>query len=221
MQKYIINENENEKSIIIYIPNILNKNLYNKIKNELDNIDDWKIGKTYDGKKIKRKQKWYQENNYPFCKSWNKQYDRWKSNPYTENLLQFQKHIQITINKILYNFDKNYIQLPNYDSLLINFYENELEHITPHQDSKESFGTHPTISVVSIGEKRKFILERTFKDILKRNKDEKHFNKEFILEDNSLLIMAGSVQRYFCHYIPKEENKLNSRYSLTFRQYLN
>ena len=80
---------------------------------------------------------------------------------------------------------------------------------------------HPTISVISIGESRKFILERTFKDILKRNKDEKNLNKEFILEDNSLLIMAGSVQRYFCHYIPKEEDKLNSRYSLTFRQYLN
>ena len=161
MQKYIINENKNEKSIIIYIPNILKKKTYDEIKNELDNINDWKIGKTYDGKKIKRKQKWYQINNYPFCKSWNKQYDRWKSNPYTENLLQFQKHIQITINKILFNFNKNYIQLPKYDSLLINYYENGLEHITPHQDSKESFGIYPTISIISIGEKRKFILADT------------------------------------------------------------
>ena len=221
MKKYIINENENEKSIIIYVPNILNKKNYNQIKNELENINDWKIGKTYDGKKIKRKQKWYQINNYPFCKSWNKQYDRWKSNIYTENLLSFQNNIQTKINNLLTNYDKKYIQKPIYNSLLINYYENGLEHITPHQDNKESFGMHPTISVISIGESRRFILERTFKDILKRNKDEKNLNKEFILEDNSLLIMAGSVQRYFCHYIPKEENKLNSRYSLTFRQYLN
>ena len=85
MQKYIINENDNEKSIIIYIPNILNKNSYNQIKYELENINDWKIGK-HMMEKNKKKQKWYQINNYPFCKSWNKQYDRWKSNTYRKSL---------------------------------------------------------------------------------------------------------------------------------------
>lgn len=221
MQQYIINENDKEKSIIIYIPNILNNKMYSNIKSELKNINDWKIGKTYEGKKINRKQKWYQIDNQPFCKNWSKQYDRWKSNIYSNNLLNFQNHIQIKINQIISDFNQKNIQHPIYNSLLINYYENGLDHITPHQDNKKSFGNYPTISVVSIGETRKFILERTMKDLLKRNKKENNLNKEFILEDNSLLIMAGSVQRYFCHYIPKEEDKLNSRYSLTFRQYLN
>jgi alkylated DNA repair dioxygenase AlkB len=221
MQQYVINENDKEKSIILYIPNILNKKMYANIKSELENITDWKVGKTYEGKKINRKQKWYQINNQPFCKNWSKQYDRWKSNKYTNNLLEFQNHIQLKINQILSDYNSKNIQYPIYDSLLINYYENGLDHITPHQDNKQSFGNYPTISVISIGETRKFILERTIKDLLKRNKNEKNLNKEFILEDNSLLIMAGSVQRYFCHYIPKEENKINCRYSLTFRQYLN
>jgi hypothetical protein len=63
------------------------------------------------------------------------------------------------------------------------------------------------------------ILERTFKDKLKRNKEEYNLNKKFVLDNNSLFIMSGSSQRYYCHSIEKD-NTINERYSLTFREYL-
>ena len=75
--------------------------------------------------------------------------------------------------------------------------------------------------IIPKNETRKFILERTFEDQLKRNKKEFHLNQEFNLNDNSLLIMYGASQRYFCHSIVKEFDKTNHRYSLTFREYIN
>ena len=79
------------------------------------------------------------------------------------------------------------------------------------------FGNGHSLECVKNG---KYHLE-TIEDVLKRNKDEKHLNQEFNLDDNSLLIMSGASQRYFCHSIVKELDKTNPRYSLTFRQYLN
>lgn len=218
MEKHVVNEKDNQKTVFIYIPNFLDDSHNKKIRKELDNYNDWKIGYNYQGNMITRKQKWYQTNNESFCKTWRKKYDRWQPNPYTENLLYLQEHVETYIKYILNN-DK-YVSIPKYNSILINYYEDGNNFITAHQDSKESFGVEPTIALLSFGDKRKFILERTQKDKLSRNKKEKHLNKEFILEDNSLFIMAGTSQRYYCHAIPKEDNK-NKRYSLSFREYIN
>ena len=38
-------------------------------------------------------------------------------------------------------------------------------------------------------------------DSLKRDKEKSFQNKEFVLPDNSLLIMGGGSQRNFCHFI--------------------
>ena len=104
---------------------------------------------------------------------------------------------------------------------MINYYEDGDTSITAHQDCKESFGTYPTICLLSLGEERNIILERTLEDNLKRNKNENNLNKIFKLEDNSLFIMAGASQRYYCHSIEKELDKKNNRYSLSFREYIN
>ena len=79
---------------------------------------------------------------------------------------------------------------------------------------------YPTIALISVGSPRTFYLERTYENNLSRNKDEVHLNRKFNLEDNSLFIMAGGSQRNFCHSIVKEPEIADSRYSLTFRQYL-
>jgi len=218
MQKYVINEKDNNKTIFAYIPNFLNENKRENIVSELENYDDWKIGYNYQGNRITRKQKWYQTDNQSFCKDWKYKFDRWEPNPYTENLMTLQSHVESYINEKFNN--DIYINNPKYNSLLINYYEDGNNFITAHQDSVESFGKYPTIALLSFGDSRKIILERTLEDKLARNKEQKYLNKEFILDDNSLFIMAGCSQKYYCHAIEKEENK-EKRYSLSFREYLN
>ena len=192
MQKYIINEINNQKTLFYYIKNFLDDEIYKNLKLELDNYNDWKFGYNYDGTKINRKQKWYQNNNHAFCKDWKTQYERWQSNKYTNNLLNLQNYVEDYVKTLLPT--ENHIQIPKYNSLLINYYEDGDTSITAHQDCKESFGTYPTIRLLSLGEERNIILERTLEDNLKRNKNENNLNKIFKLEDNSLFIIAGQVK---------------------------
>jgi len=214
----IVPELDNEYSVFMYIPNFLDTHYYNTLKKELDDTSDWKNGISSHGNQIQRSQKWYQKDNYPFCKSWNKQYDRWQSHNYTDILNKIQDIIN---NRIVEELPKlKNIQIPEYNSLLINYYKNGNNLISAHKDNHLSFGMYPTISNLSIGESRTFVLERTHVDKLNRNKNENHLNKQYILEDNSLFVMAGASQRYYCHFIPREIDKKKSRYSLTYREYI-
>jgi len=214
----IIKEDNNDISVLTYIPNFFTSDEVTSIKTELDNIDEWKESLTYDGTKIQRKQKWYQKDNQPFCNKWQVQHDKWQSHNYTPFLTKLQEDLENNITKYLLNHKS--IQQPKFNSLLINYYQNGDNFIAPHQDNKFSFGKKPTIALLSFGETREFILERTFKNTCKRNKDKEHYNKTFNLEDNSLFIMSGCVQQYFCHSIKKDITKILPRYSLTFRQFI-
>ena len=62
-------------------------------------------------------------------------------------------------------------------------------------------------------------IERTLKDQLKRDKNKNILNKTFQLDDNSMFIMAGCSQRYWCHSIQKDDSK-DERYSFSIRGYL-
>ena len=63
----------------------------------------------------------------------------------------------------------------------------------------------------------------TFETLSKKEKLRVEKNSEenidFLLEHNSLFIMAGYSQIFFSHEIPKMENK-QTRYSLTLRQFI-
>ena len=97
--------------------------------------------------------------------------------------------------------------------------ENGNNLIPPHRDSVDSFGLYPTISLVSIGQKRNLVIERTLKDQLKRDKNNQKLNRTFQLNDNSMFIMAGCSQRYWCHSIEKDDST-KKRYSFSIREYL-
>ena len=101
MEHYIINEDNGDKSVFIFIPNFLNDENLSKIKNEIDSIDDWRITTKYDGTTIQRKQKWHQIDNKDFGKNWKHDYDQWKSNSYSQYLLEFQNMIQRSIDSII------------------------------------------------------------------------------------------------------------------------
>ena len=213
----IVEENDGTNSIFILIKNVLDNKNYSKIKNYLENIKDWKEGQTYDNKNIQRLQKWYQVDNNTFCKKWKNKYDRWESHHYNKLLFDIQNIInKKTLDLIPIDFG---IQKPKFNSILINYYRNGSDIIPNHQDNHHSFGRYPTIANLSIGGERTLILERTHKDKLNRNKEEYNLNKKYILTNNSLFIMSGSSQRYYCHGINKE-NTSESRFSMTFREYL-
>ncbi len=217
MNNIVIQENNNELSTLTYIPNYFPPEKAKEIRSMLDNINSWQGGIRKDGLEVDRKQLWYQMEKNTFCKEWKKVHSRWESNIYTPQLLSLQESINNDCSKYLLSHKS--IQIPNINSILINYYENGSKFIPPHQDNKLSFGNTPTIYLFSFGETREFYLERTLENSLVRNEEEKDLNKIFNLEDNSLFIMAGAVQKYFCHSILKSDT-LNKRYSLTFREYL-
>ena len=218
MEQYIIKEEECSDTVLIFIPNFLNKIMKNKLEEELKEINDWKVTKKFNKDVIQRKQKWYQVDNKPFGKNWKCQYEQWKSHNYTENLLFLQEYVQSFVNTKL--VDLHYNNNVNFNSILINYYESGSNCIVPHKDDKNSFGVEPIIGLLSIGGTRKFLLERTLIDRMKRDKEKSFLNKEFELTDNSLLIMAGSSQRLYCHSIKEEVENTKGRFSLSFREFI-
>ena len=218
MEKYIIEEENSNNTVFIFVPNFLKEKELDDIKKNLESIDDWKYTTKFDGNRIQRKQKWYQTENKSFGKKWKLDYEQWKSHIYSEYLLDFQNIVKDRISNLLK--DINNIKNPDFNSLLINYYETGDNHIAPHQDDKNSFGIEPTIALLSIGTPRTFQLERTQFDSLKRDKTKKYMNKEFILTDNSLLIMAGGSQLNYCHGLKREPEIMTKRYSFSFRKYI-
>jgi alkylated DNA repair dioxygenase AlkB len=177
---------------------------FDNIRLYLDSIKDWKIGKKSDGTQIKRLQKWYHINNKFFSEQWKKRPERWVSCDYDNFLLNLQKNVQDWVNK-----EEN-IPDVNINSLLINKYRNGNDYIKKHTDSDYSFGKYPVIINMSIGEKRNIIFT------------EKETNNKLNIElpDRSIIIMKNKSQIKYLHEIPKTDEKLNKRYSLTWRQYI-
>ena len=212
----IIKEPNNEVSFIMYIPNILSKS-------EINNLQTWlNMNEKFIRDKTKREQIWYQENGKYFVKEWYNRYPRWKSNNYDNFLKNFQQKIQKNIGKI--NLDYPGIIFPKINSCLINKYKNGNDYIKAHRDTSLSFGTNPTIVGISVGEEREIKFTRIKYDekklkSLKKDIPNSHLNFSIKLESNSMLIMAGATQKYFCHEIPNSE-ATGKRYSLTFREYL-
>ena len=114
------------------------------------------------------------------------------------------------------------MEIPNINSCLINKYRDGNDSIRAHRDTYLSFGEIPVIIGISVGDSRILRVRKlhnpgVFKSLkVERDTDE---TIDFVLENNSVFVMAGYSQIYFSHEVPKMENK-GVRYSLTFREYL-
>ena len=210
----IIPENNDINTFFKYIPNFLDNNTLSIVHTYLKNINDWKTGLSTHGSIIKRRQKWYQQNGYYFCKKWSSKYDRWISHDYDDILTSIQNKIQNECNNL------TSVDIPKINSILINYYKDGNDEIPFHKDNKISFGEYPTICILSIGAKRTLHFERTFDSKLNRNINKSHLNCNYPLDNNSLFIMGGSAQKYWAHAIPTKLDEINPRWSLTFRQYI-
>ena len=199
----IIKEENQDITFIEYIYNILPKNMYNNLFQEVSSYDDWKNGKTKYDKIIDRQQKWYHHDNQPFCKVWKHSYDRWLSHKYTPTLKETESYINAIVNRTV----PKEIELPKYNSILINKYQDGTCFIPKHKDNAYSFGETPTIALLSLGCAREFVLKNI------------HSEYSYTLKDNSLLIMAGCSQKYYTHELLEDPSVKNCRYSLSLREY--
>jgi len=219
---------ENEYSVFIYIPNILDFELYDELTSWLQQ-KHYKNGTGAKNKPIPRLQLWFQENENYFCKSWKTRLERWKSEPYERMIYKIQGAIrkkleEHDIKSILPSsscIDTSFVM----NSCLINYYRHGYDSIHPHRDCIDSFGIYPTIMGLSIGATRMMNINRVYFNnenikSCKRDPNQQGINMTFPLEDNSLFIMMGTSQKYYTHEILKEPHIIEPRYSLTFRKYI-
>ena len=222
MIEYNREEEDNSISFIQYIPNFLDKTYCDFLYKELEN-ETYLRGANKDGKLISREQKWLHNNNNIFSKKWKKSFTRWTPQLYNENIKTLQNNI-LNIYKEKYKLPDN-INIPTFNSSLINVYNNENDFISFHQDNISEFADNPTIFILSFGEKRNMILKRTLYNKLNPlsmiiDNEKEKLNISIELDNNSLLVMGGSSQKYYCHSIIKENIEKKKRYSITFREHI-
>ena len=82
-------------------------------------------------------------------------------------------------------------------------------HEDTERDDETELGHEPTIVSISLGASRRFLL---------RHQKDKHMPiYELVPEHGSLLIMAGSTQKFWRHSVPKSTHAVGQRVNLTFR----
>lgn len=198
MRLEIINEENGKQSIFIHLPGFVQKN-YLKQLNEIIN---WKHGE-YPNQLVDRVQQFFHVDGEPFCKSWKKITERWKSMPYYPWLLELQINLQKDLNQVVGTLG---LQL-NFKSALINKYRNGKDFIPPHFDTTDE--EEPTIVSLSFGETREFIVKRIVFDQEQETK--------YKLKHGDVFIMAGLSQKNYTHEILPDESIIKPRYNITFR----
>ena len=114
--------------------------------------------------------------------------------PWTELLLEIRAAVEAACGQ-------------HFNSVLLNRYRNERDSMGMHSDDEPELGDQPVIASLSYGATRSFIL---------RHKRDKR-TVRLVLEDGSLLLMSGQLQRNWLHGINKSTRPLGERLNLTFR----
>ncbi|GGC70822.1 alpha-ketoglutarate-dependent dioxygenase AlkB family protein [Undibacterium terreum] len=97
----------------------------------------------------------------------------------------------------------------HFNSVLLNLYRDENDSVGWHADNEAELGRNPVIASVSLGQTRTFKLRHRNKPELKTTSIQ--------LNSGSLLLMAGSTQRFWQHAVDKERQPMEPRINLTFR----
>jgi len=225
-------DGEDEYSFMAYIPNFLSEKELNECNEWLMNKYncDYFIGAEH---KQNRKQLWYQDNNNYFCSSWKNKYPRWEAQP-KENYIQ---HLQDIISVKLRHKLEEHVSLErikkmcgdkidtnfNFNSTLVNCYEDKNKFIAPHRDNLNSFGLYPTIVGLSIGTTRTMRISKIaynkdnlYSLKLETRETHKGLTMSIPLENNSVFVFLGSTNLYHVHEIlPGKDDGI--RFSLTVR----
>ncbi|HVK65470.1 MAG TPA: alpha-ketoglutarate-dependent dioxygenase AlkB [Polyangium sp.] len=95
-----------------------------------------------------------------------------------------------------------------FNSVLVNQYRNGDDSMGKHADDEPELGENPVIASLSLGARRKFVLEP-------KKKGEEKVTLE--LGEGNLLVMAGTTQHHYRHGVPKQAGR-GARMNLTFRR---
>ena len=97
-----------------------------------------------------------------------------------------------------------------FNSVLGNLYRNGQDSMGWHADKEKELGSAPFIASLSLGEERLFKLKHIKSGV----------SLDLMLENGSLLLMAGSLQQHWRHCLPKSRTTKAARINLTFRNVL-
>lgn len=141
--------------------------------------------------KLPRISAWYGDNDCPYTYSG----ITLNPNPWTDRLLML-------------NDELGKICKRRFNSVLMNWYRSGEDYISWHKDDEKELGNNPLIASVNFGESRRFLLRLCDNHTLKL---------ELLLHHGSILVMAGQLQHFWQHSVPKQKKILSSRVNLTFR----
>jgi len=96
-----------------------------------------------------------------------------------------------------------------FNSALINYYRDGRDSVAWHADDEAELGEAPVIASVSLGAQRVFELKQ------KHQRPAKKY--QLLLQNGSLLIMGGGMQKHWLHQLPKVRGLEAARINLTFR----
>lgn len=96
-----------------------------------------------------------------------------------------------------------------FNSVLLNWYRDGLDHLNWHADDEKELGVNPIIASANFGETRDFVLRRN---------DDPEKKIVLPLKHGTLLLMSGELQHFWQHSVPKRTKVIGSRFNLTFRR---
>jgi alkylated DNA repair dioxygenase AlkB len=117
--------------------------------------------------------------------------------PWTDELLIINEKVQ--------SFTQS-----SFNSVLANLYRNGRDSMGCHADDEKELGQNPVIASLSLGDERLFKLHH------KKRKE----TLDITLCHGDLLVMAGTLQHYWVHSLPKTPKLIGPRINLTFRKIL-
>lgn len=96
-----------------------------------------------------------------------------------------------------------------FTSVLVNLYRDGKDGVGWHRDHDRELGPRPVVASVSFGETRPFEIRHKFRTELEKIR--------IPLNHGSFLLMAGTMQHFWEHQIPKTAKDIKPRINLTFR----
>ena len=101
----------------------------------------------------------------------------------------------------------------SFNHVVINYYRDGADNVGMHADDEPELGENPTIVALSLGAKRRFVLER-------KRKPRGEPRTSLWLGHGSLMVMGGTIQHTWRHSLPKVKGECGPRLNITFRNLL-
>jgi len=179
-----------QDGLVLYQKNYTDELMENVTKDIVWRNDSISMfGKSYSQPRLTA---WYGENNviYSYSKI------KMQALPWTPILLKLKNKLEADLGA-------------KFNSVLINYYRNGLDHMSYHSDNEKELGKNPVIASISFGATRKFSLKH------RNNKMTPTISID--LESQSLLVMSGKLQNFWLHKVSKSTKIQAPRLNLTFR----